>query len=71
MAEHFKACINEKDTKYTEYPFKLVDNSCTSENKNAAKHQGTENAPEKHFVLIFPLNTKEGEEHQENKKIIH
>ena len=71
LAEHFDACIDQEYSENTEYPLKAHDQSRTREDKDAPQYQGAEDAPEQYFVLIFPLNTEEREQHQEYEQIIH
>ena len=71
MAEHLDSCIDKESAKHAEDPFKLMDDGGTSKDEDTTQYQGTENAPEKNFVLIFPLDTEEGEEHQKYEKVIH
>ena len=71
MAEHLDTGINQENTKEPKDPLETLDDGCASKDEDTTQDQGTEDTPEKHFVLVFALDAEEGEEHEENKQVIH
>ena len=71
VSEHLSAGIDKEESEEPQYPFKLFYHSSTSEDKDAPKYKGSEDAPEEYFMLVFALNAKKGEEHQEDEEVIH
>ena len=59
MIEHLDAGIDEEDTKDAQYPFETLHHRCTRKDKDAPEDQGTEDAPEQHLMLVFPLDAEE------------
>ena len=71
MAEHLDTGIDQENTEDPKNPLEPLDDGSTGKDEDTAQDQSAEDTPEKHFVLVFTLDTKEGEEHEENKQVIH
>ena len=71
MAEHLDTRIDEENTKDAQYPLEALHHRRTCKDEDATQYQGTEDAPEKYFVLVFRLDTEEGEEHEEHEEVVH
>ena len=71
MAEHLTASVEQEQAKETQYPLELLYRCCASKDKDAAQDQGTEDAPEQYFVLVFAFNTEEREQHEEHEEVVH
>ena len=71
MPEHLDACIDEEDAEHRQYPLEACDDGRACEDEDAAQHQGADDAPEEHLVLVLPLDAEEREEHQEHEEVVH
>ena len=71
MRKHLATCIEQEQTEESQHPFKLLDHSRAGKDKDAAQHQGSEDTPEQHLVLIFAVDAEEREEHEEHEEVVH
>ena len=71
VPEHVSSRIDKEESEESQNPFKLFYHSGTGEDEDTPEYEGSEDAPEEYFVLVFALNAKEGEEHQEDEEVIH
>ena len=71
MCDCLVRLYKQEQTEETQYPFKLFYHRSAGKDEDAAQYQGSKDTPEEHFMLVFPLNAKEREQHQEYKEIIH
>ena len=71
MCEHLGTRIEQEYSEESQNPFKLLYHSCSGKDEDAPQHQGSEDAPEENFMLVFPLYAEEGKEHQEDEEIVH
>ena len=71
MVEHLGARIEQEEAEEAQNPFETLNHCRTSEDKDATQHQGTKDAPEEYFVLVFALDAEEREQHEEHKEVVH
>ena len=71
VTEHLGTGVEQEETKQTQNPFEALDHSGTGENKDTAQYQGSEDAPEQDFVLVFTLDAEEREQHEEHEEVVH
>src|SRR5215207_4080989 len=71
MTPHADASEYQKRAKDIDDPVKFLKQRCTDGNEYATHNQCTENAPEKHAVLISGWYCKEREDQNENKDVIN
>ena len=70
MGEHLGTRVEQEKAENAQNPLESVDDGHASKNKDAAQNECPENAPEQHFVLVFPLDAEVGKQHQKDKKIV-
>ena len=59
VRKHLGARVEQEQTEESQNPLKTFHHGSTRKDEDAAQHQGAEDAPEEHLVLVFPLDAEE------------
>ena len=71
VGKHLSTCVEQKQAEKSQHPLKTLYHRSSGEDEDTAQNEGSEDAPKQHLMLVFAVNPKEGEQHQEHKQVVH
>ncbi len=69
--EHFNTGINQHHPEHGQNPDETLHQRGSGENKGEAHHNGSDNPPEQHPVVVFPVYAEAEENHDHDKNIVN
>ena len=70
VAEHLDARIEQHDAKECQDPVEAGNDRHAGEDEDAPKDEGSQDAPEEDFVLVFPFDTEIGKQHEKDEEVV-
>ena len=71
VAEHLIRTVNQHDSEDNQHPIEAVDDGSSGKDKDKSQHDGAQNAPVQHVLILCVLDAEGSEYHHHHKEIVY